>query len=379
MFPDVFPADDFIQDPSLAAPDGVRLLSPRLHSSAPQYRKQPFSCAGSVSSDWHARYRAQSERLIPPALLEVCQAEVRGHGLVTSQGGVLLTGRAICSANTLPQTSLWSCGKRLDRLLSVRPDNVVRVNAPLVLLMRPGDHIYGHWLVDILPKLVMVATFREKDWLYLLANSTPSYAFELLAAFGISREKCVLVDPHTQVVQARRLIISGALRQGNFMWPAAQESFNRLKARFYDPSITSPRRVFLKRPAHDPKRRLLNRSSIEGIFEAYEYQLVSPEKLTFREQFSLLARSTIIAAEAGSALHSSVVSDGGKVLELRSNSDGSFIQAGLCESCGQDIGYFIGEAIARPGIGREASWIANRDRLKSYLREIDCNPHDLSA
>jgi capsular polysaccharide biosynthesis protein len=245
--------------------------------------------------------------------------------------------------------------------------------------MRPGDHIYGHWLVDILPKLVMVATYQEKDWLYLLANSTPSYAFELLSAFGIGREHCVLVDPNTQVVQARRLIISGALRQGNFMWPEARESFNRLKARFYDPSLTSPRRVYLKRPAHDPKRRLLNRSHIEGVFEAYEYQLVSPEKLTFREQFSLLARASVIAGEAGSALHSSVVADEGKVVELRSNADGSFIQAGLCESCCQDIGYFIGEAIARPGIGREASWIANRARLESYVREIAGDPHDSSA
>lgn len=244
---------------------------------------------------------------------------------------------------------------RLQALTWPRPRRVLA--GTHVLLASVGSDVYGHWLVDFLPKLALLrAAGHDIDRMrFLLPATTRPFARTLLALLGIGAEQLVEFDPHAGVLTVEDLLIPTTMNDGvrasPFMRDAAEILVDRLTAR-HGPLATgdTPLRIFLSRDRIGQSRGLVNRARIEAMATAAGLAVIAPETLPLLDQIRLFAGARVIAGEYGSALHGSLFSPAGTVVcGLRGDAlHPHFIQSGIGEALEQPTGYIHGRIISTP-------------------------------
>ncbi len=239
-----------------------------------------------------------------------------------------------------------------------------------VMLGGPGLPVYGHWLVDFLPKLFVlgVSGYDIDKLRYLLPADTPRFAFALLALVGIPGEQIVLYDPVFDAVQPDELLIPTLLRTNSRTTPpfAAAASFlaRRIEAR-HGPFLgaSSTLRLFISRERSGRAlRTLINRERIEQLASEAGFAIVHPEQLPLLEQVRLFQGATHIIGEYGSALHATIFSPRGTlVCALRGSGSpiAGFLQSSIGHALGLPTGYVIGPT--REGDPLEPFELAERD------------------
>jgi capsular polysaccharide biosynthesis protein len=150
------------------------------------------------------------------------------------------------------------------------------------------------------------------------------------------------------VIHTDLLVMPTVLRAGNRFSPhfaAATGCWAAPLRRAAANNVPAPERLFLSRGHAPSGRHLTNRAQVECIAQQRGYTVVHPEKLSLVQQVSLFAGARIVAGEYGSALHGSVYSRPGTItVALRGTArHPSFIQSGVAQSLGQQIGYVLGE------------------------------------
>ena len=224
----------------------------------------------------------------------------------------------------------------------------------VVSLAGPGLLIYGHWLVDFLPKLYLlklsgIDPFAVK---YILPANTPRFAISWLQMFGISERQLVFFETHAEVVGATRLVVPTLLRTNGRTHPLFRPAIEYLLSlipRYGNRTVEdgTRRRLYLSRGVPGPEgRKLLNRQAIEQIAVDQGYSIVKPESLSIADQLTLYSRAKSIVGEYGSALHGSMFAPPKTVVcALRASArHPGFLQSGVCQAMGQKIGYVFGSA-----------------------------------
>ncbi len=288
------------------------------------------------------------------SLYEVADAEVAAEGAVFLDGVVQYCGQL----NILPVDS----EARLRALSARRPGlRRVEVAEPVVLLTGPGHHMYGHWLVDFLPKLFLLdrAGHDIARLRYLLPADTPAFARDWLGLLGIGADRIVPYDREGERVACRRLLVPTALRflgrASPLMREAARFLLDRLeprprwrlgRGRGRPPA---QRRLLIARSdnaATHNRRTLAERAELEMRALARGFERVRPERLSVLEQIALFRSAGTILGEYGSGLHGSLfASPGATVVAFRDNGlDLGFLQTSLDHALGHASGYVFGTA-----------------------------------
>lgn len=274
---------------------------------------------------------------------------------VTGRGFLIRDGKGV-SNNYIGHSSPWCA----DEIASgaIRPlEQYVRVPIDrAVLLLGAGHNVYGHWIVDILPKLYGlqrlghdIATLR-----YLVPADTPRFGFAWLEAIGLRLDQMILYDPSTALVEVGELLVPTFLRSGSrasrlfreaalFMKQRVQQSAGWAEASRSGGSSS----IFVSRARADRGgRSVANREAIEAIAVQEGYVLVYPERLDIAAQVACFASATRIVGEYGSGLHNSIFSEPGtRVCCLRSTArHPGFLQSGLADVMQQECGYVFGAA-----------------------------------
>jgi hypothetical protein len=226
----------------------------------------------------------------------------------------------------------------------------------LAVLSRAGDTIYGHWLLDILYKVYYLER-HTPDVRYLISDTTPKYVYALLAEFGVDNSRVIQYSAAHDHVLVESLLHVSPLRRGDHVSPLLSEiykGFHRTNL-----SINEGCRFFLSRQRLNTKRRLLlNASELEAHFVSRGFEVVYPELLTISEQKEMFTSCSVLAGEAGSALHNSVYMPAGThVFVLQSRSDACLIQAGMCQAMNQSCTILFGESLAKYPGDRDASFL----------------------
>ena len=227
-----------------------------------------------------------------------------------------------------------------------------RVQDRAVMLSGPGYTVYGHWLVDILPRLwVLRECGYDPDTLrYVIPAQVPAFVLPLLQTFGIRTEQLIIYDERSEFIQFDELLLPTNLRRGNRLHPRFTEARDFLMARATSvepivPLATSMPKLFVSRRDSDPSRSLINRDRVEQIAVDHGFVPVQPECMTNREQIALFMQARQVIGEYGSGLHNAMFSmPGAAVCAIRGTSaHPGFIQSGLSHVCGHHTGYVLGD------------------------------------
>jgi len=272
---------------------------------------------------------------------------VTSHGLLVRDGALLTCGRLSLSEGSIREAAGYGniCFKGgFSRVL----------DEPTVSLAGPGHLIFGHWLVDFLPKLYLLQRSEIDPFAvkYLLPANTPPFALSWLQLLGITERQLVFFEPYAELVGATRLIVPTLLRTNGRTHPLFRRAIEYILSLV--PRDTSradedgaEQRLYLSRGGPGPEnRKLLNRQAIEQIAVDRGYALVRPETLSIADQLMMFSRAKRVVGEYGSALHGSIFAPPETVVcALRASArHPGFLQSGLCQAMGQKIGYVFGSA-----------------------------------
>jgi capsular polysaccharide biosynthesis protein len=250
-----------------------------------------------------------------------------------------------------------------------------RVSGRVALVTGPGYAMYGHWLVESLPKLhaLEAGGFPLADLRLLVPIESPPFVFEWLALLGITESQQIRFDGRHEVLEVEELLIPTLFHNGVRMHPACAAVRVFLWERLVShPGLESlsavPRkRLFLSRRGGN--RRCVNRQHIEQMAQAAGLEVVRPEQLSVIDQIQLFVGAEALVGEYGAALHASLLSAPGTlVCGLRgSGFHPAFIQSGLGEVLHQPTGYVFG--VTQPD-DPNLSFTIPEDAFEVFLEEI---------
>jgi capsular polysaccharide biosynthesis protein len=180
-------------------------------------------------------------------------------------------------------------------------------------------------------------------------GEVPGYTYELLAAFGIERERVQVI---TGPVRAERLITATqAFQQPNFLSPVARDVWARVSAGLLPlaGSDPLPERVFVARRA-GTRRQCLNSNEVERAFRRAGFVTVYPEDLSLPDQVRLFSSVPVVAGYAGSGLINTVFSSGPATrIVLASKSYWATNEFHIAAVYGGDLHYFWCDPVSSDG------------------------------
>ena len=183
-----------------------------------------------------------------------------------------------------------------------------RIDETCVLLTHFNCYVYGHWLLECLPKLLLLRSLlsRIPAVSILLPQTSPKF-IRKWCEFLAPETPIIEFDDNGTFVRCRKIIIPGQLcSSGCFFHPLMNDYLADI-VHLAGPSRRDARHLYVTRENHNTTfRSMANRDEIEGIARKKGLTLVSPETLSLKEQVSLFANAETITGEFGSALHNSI-------------------------------------------------------------------------
>ncbi len=252
-------------------------------------------------------------------------------------------------------TALWTLSinhaedyvrARFDRRATMA---VRRIKGIAACIQSPGYTIYGHWLVDILPRLAILewAGYDIFNLLFILPRDCPAFALQMLQRIGIPPAHLIAYDPATELVQCDELLVPTTFSTGGRLHSRfAAATRNWIDRILPDTEAAPPDRLlFISRARIPSARNLTNRPAIEDLARAAGFAIIHPEQLDLPSQIRLFRSARQIIGEYGSGLHATIY--GGSALHccaLRGTSHfPGFVQSNLAQAFGQSTSYVLGE------------------------------------
>lgn len=212
--------------------------------------------------------------------------------LVDHNGALILAGEFLVeeTCRDFPGCRDWELGALRFELAadqwSLRiPDALPVVETPCLLLLKPGFDNYGHWLVELLPKLKAALPALPADILIAVGDSRGKMreiTLHTLAALGIEPERVCAVRG---VTRFRKLYYVSPLTQHGLPSHIAPYCLRFLRETFLPPAApTNPgRRLYISR-SDQAFRRLLNEHELLGMLLPLGFEVIHPGQMAFAEQ-----------------------------------------------------------------------------------------------
>ncbi len=197
-----------------------------------------------------------------------------------------------------------------------------KIPGELAVCTASNQHIYWHWIFDVLPRLMMLEEL-EKTPQKIYLQSRLSFQRETLALMGVFQRNIVINCDQIPMVSAATLLVPcHQIMEGRKFPKWVCQS---LRKTFLDKAIrhngATASRIYISRAAAN-QRRVLNEEEIIPVLQKYGFQVVKLEDLSFREQMGLFRDAEVVLAANGSGLANLVFcSDGARVIELFPCSD----------------------------------------------------------
>ncbi|MCM8738511.1 glycosyltransferase 61 family protein [Azospirillum sp. A1-3] len=177
----------------------------------------------------------------------------------------------------------------------------VEIDQPVLFL--PSTPNYWHFLVDVLPRLMVCDRVPETRDLPLLLFDLRGYQREMLELVGIAPDRILdaraLVGPGVTQVHYR---LARAAVPSAVSYPAA---YRWLRDRFLP--LRRPRppsqggRLYLSRRGSAPKHRIANDEAVAARLAGHGFETVQPERLGVLETVERIADAEIVVAPVGAA------------------------------------------------------------------------------
>lgn len=237
-----------------------------------------------------------------------------------------------------------------------------------VLLMKsPGYGIYGHWLLDFVPQLMLTRMMSLAPDTKFVFAQVSAWMETLLGVMGISNyEAC-----HDQMTSHRSLRKPSGLKCGYAMsepingmaWNELRTHFNHLNCQRPVPDVDN---LFISRKKWAGQRSLADYAKLEAMMETLGFTVMHPEQHDLRDQAHLFSNARLIVGEDGSGLHSVMLTNPGAVLGVLILPDRSNLwHAAICDAMGHRVAFHELKGGTDPG---EPLDIVGIERFVSELK-----------
>ncbi|MBX7181675.1 MAG: glycosyltransferase family 61 protein [Bacteroidia bacterium] len=189
----------------------------------------------------------------------------------------------------------------------------VRLKGRVLMLATLGaDWVYFHWLIDFLPKLVVIeeAGYSYNDFSHIIVNPfTFPLQKESLERMGVPLEKIVFLEEGHHYL-ADELLISTEIKHN----PSTNKLLKRHLQKKSNASPTN--RVFISRKG-SKWRNVVNEKELEKLLEKYNFTIVENEKMNLNEQIECFNNANLILSTHGANLTNIFFcTPGTKVIEI---------------------------------------------------------------
>ena len=302
-------------------------------------------------------------------------ARVHGLGLVSHQEAILYGKNIYVRSDMLknPLLTKFNSGINIEEEQYVQKQDrkIIKVEGQSLLLSQKGIHIYGHWLLDLIPKLYLAKKNNLLNSKILLPKNTPNYAFEFLKKFQVSTEQVFLYDYKKEVLECEKLIIPTHCRTGlNGM--NLDPIIGKCYLETFKPKKAGNKRIYLSRAKFpNPWRKMLNEVEIQQILSKAGFTTIFPEMLSLQQQINLIQDSEVIIGEFGSALHNSLFGNSElTVISLCGNHIQDLIQHRVCGLRNQRSNYIYGESLFKKDNRINADFFIESSIMHMALKKI---------
>lgn len=294
----------------------------------------------------HVTFRTEADEIIPRAAV----AELP-RGRVLGPYRAVLTGRGTLVGELSPYFGIT---RALEHPVFLHPlaSPPTRIEGRLAVLAARGDVSYYHYLLDVLPRLEILArcpTIAPPDRLYIPA--VLSFQRELLAMMSIPEESIVDSDqfPH---VQADSLVVP-SLPDADLKTPPWVVAFLRERLLPTRAQRVPGRRIYVTRGSERGNRIVTNEAEVAAMLTTLGFAVVDPGTLSVARQIETFAEAEWIVAPHGAALANlAFASPGATVIELFAPDyvQGCYWKLSDCVT-GLDYRYLVGSG-KQPRAGR---------------------------
>lgn len=201
-------------------------------------------------------------------------------------------------------------------------EDVVRYSDKTAIFLGSWINIYGHAITDNIKKLwflyteecqQMLANSDNYDFVFIYLsknNQRADYVNEIIKVLGSDINK---IKPLTQITRYKNILIpdnSLFVKDGVRYYTNEYKSLiQRIKNNCHDLQ-NRPKKIYLTRTnIRDGKD--FNEKCIEREFEKRGYEVVSPEKLSFQQQVSLMKGCRHLVTTVGSVSHNALFCEAG--------------------------------------------------------------------
>ncbi len=186
---------------------------------------------------------------------------------------------------------------------------LLRLDQPIATAFHP-NLVWGHFLVEILPRLFLVNLLGRMGRPMPLAvpAAAPDWAKRFAVTYG-GLGGVLWYDPKRQVIAAPALVVPGMMQIDWTLSPVFNMVVSDLVARCglaEDLVPDGPRRLYFSRARFWGAKRLLNEPEVEALLHGLGFAVVHPETLSFPDQMRLFRGAEVIVAEYGSVLHNAL-------------------------------------------------------------------------
>lgn len=236
----------------------------------------------------------------------------------------------------------------------------------LRLTSAAGYSIYGHWLIDVIPRLLLCKEYSGQPRAPFYGARVRPWALAMAEAAGVDISNRVQSTPG-ELVFAKMVEIPTFIRHGVVLdevravaaWDTLM-SGHGLGADGYGSLIYVSR-------ANWGTRTLSNARELETLLESYGFRVVHPESMTLREQVDAFASARLVIGEDGSGMHNTVFAKTYVQLGIISMGRTNFYHASIANAKQHSVRYL---AAVEVGSGGSPSWSLPRDVLEGFLDEV---------
>lgn len=264
--------------------------------------------------------RVPEQRLPPIGCSFLRDLEVSGSGYLFHHG------RFVREFVNISDVALRWLGQPdfFDNPLTQPRTNRVVIEEPVLLVFGPGSSIYGHWLLDFMPRIVIAQQLLGAaldEFVLLLPSDTPDWVVRMIYTFcGIEPDRFRYYARHDDLVICRRVCLPSYAHSGTPGDYAPHPLMRVFYDQFGNPGAPRPkRRICLSRRTQERHtvgtwRIFEAREAMENMAVARGFELVQPEELSFPEQVELFRSASCVLGEHGSGVHAAVFADPGTIV-----------------------------------------------------------------
>jgi capsular polysaccharide biosynthesis protein len=271
-----------------------------------------------VGSPWNCEQIAAANSVVEPppfGVAEIDNAIVCGEGIICrkTSDGIFAVSETLINATTA--RSILPLRKDQDKSLYVDASFCRRKLPPdtaYAFLRQVSDNNYGHWLVEGLPKVAILAEhFDISSLKFIVTRHLPTRQsaamrkvyLDSLAAFGIEPKQ--IVPMAREAVQIERLLYPLPLAVHPWVKaPRVIQILEDLRDKI-GAGRRGPKRIYASR-AFARKRRLRNETEILRILKDFDVAVVYPERHSFVDQVRLFADAELLVGNNGANLANAV-------------------------------------------------------------------------